>query len=196
MHDPLTVAYQRQTVDCPRGGQSCPSADAIADAMRGAGTSDTLDALASCARCTAIAQIESGLQTQLNERQIRRLQSRRRAPWKWAIAASLLIVLSTGMLLPLLRPPAADDVLRGSAGELHPAIGSELAASPIEFRWSVPAGAICRVDVRNPQGERVWRSAGVRGGKVKLETPLAAGAYLWIVRCAADELGPFHFRVL
>ncbi len=193
MSDALRKAYQQHAVACPRGGEGCPSAEGIAAAMRGAGDADTLQALATCTRCAAIAQIEVGLQAGREPAAV--ILRRGRISPLWAVAASLLLAVGAGWVVSVMRPQAADEVLRGSAGALHPQIGSELSGAPNEFRWMVPAGAICRVDVRRPTGERVWRSDGVRGGTAAFDGALPAGTYLWTVRCAADELGPFHFRV-
>lgn len=193
MTNVLATAFQHHASACPREGKGCPSVEAIAAAMHGSGDTDTLAALSTCTRCAAIGQIERGLQTQGSTHA--KMDGRRRFPRYWAVAAGVLLALGAGTAMTLLRPPGADEVLRGGAGALYPDIGSELAGSPSEFRWTIAAGAICRVDVRRPTGERVWRSDGVRGGRATVDSPLPSGDYLWTVSCAADELGPFHFRV-
>ena len=75
------------------------------------------------------------------------------------------------------------------------AVGSVLEAKPTAFRWQVDAAAVCRVDLFDTGGQRIWESAGVRGGAAPFDARLSAGAYLWTVRCAGEVLGPFDFRV-
>jgi len=190
----LSEVWRATTRDCPRQRVDCPSSDELAAVMRGADLGQrnalVLDALGECARCALAAQLAGDLQVVTPS-----LSWRRRLPM-FAAAGSILLTLGL-VSLSQLRPLGPEAQLRGELPEVRPAQGSALAAAPTQFAWPVPTQALCRVELRNAQGQMQLKIAGQRGGQWVPDPPLqlAPGTYLWSAHCAAEVLGPFVFIV-
>lgn len=199
----LRAAFQRHTMAHPHHVPgACPEPEAIYAALRGAGDPATLEGIARCARCAAIALAADALaadplaaDTRAADTRAPPLRRARSAPWLRALAATgLLAAVLLGV--QALRPHGPEP-LRGGAIGVMPAPGAVLTAAPGVFRWQVAPTAICRVEVRDARGTLVWQSSGVRGGEALLAPAPGwpRGTYLWSVRCAAETLGPFDFRL-
>jgi len=190
----LSEVWRAATRDCPRQGVDCPSSDELAAVMRGVDLGQrnalVLDALGDCAQCALAAQLAGELQV------IKPAAGwRRRAPL-FAVAASMLLAFGLVSLWQL-RPPGPEAQLRGELPEVRPAHGSALATAPTKFAWPVPTQALCRIELRNAQGQMQLKTAGQRGGHWVPDPPLqlAPSTYLWSAHCAAEVLGPFVFVV-
>ena len=190
----LSEVWRDATRDCPRQRADCPSSDELAAVMRGVNLGErngvVLDALGDCARCALAAQLAGELQVVKPAAGLPR-----RAPL-FAFAASMLLAVGLVSLWQL-RPLGPEAQLRGELPEVRPAHGSTLAKAPTQFAWPVPTQALCRIELRNAQGQMQLKIAGQRGGQSVPNPPLqlAPGTYLWSAYCAAEVLGPFVFVV-
>jgi len=195
----LSEVWRATTRDCPRQGADCPSSDELAAVMRGVDLGQrnalVLEALGGCARCALAAQLAGDLHVVKPEERRPAAGWRQRAPL-FAAAATLLLGLGL-VSLSQLRPPGPEAQLRGELPEVGPANGSTLAAAPTRFAWPAPTQALCRIELRNAQGQMQLKVAGQRGGQWMPDPPLqlAPNTYLWSAHCAAEVLGPFVFVV-
>jgi hypothetical protein len=113
-----------------------------------------------------------------------------------AIAASLLV--SVGLSLVILRPPA-EDVLRGQPGEaLQPLDGARLSAAPAQLAWRCDSPQPVRVELRDEGAALIWQGYSETCSIDLTSAPtLGTGTWLWQVRTPDGRLvaGPFQLHI-
>lgn len=120
------------------------------------------------------------------------------------LAAGLLLVIGLATYMRLTHQGYRDTAEDGQT-IVEPASGSELDASPAQFRWPTQDGATGYVVMlRDVSGTLIWRSRKVVSPEVEPPSTVAiqmskGGAYRWSVEVSSatgdSELGPWSFRL-
>jgi anti-sigma factor RsiW len=189
---PLQAAYRRATLDCPLGGDGCPSPEELSATARGgldpAQRERMLALLANCARCAALVQVAAELESTAPTTTPRAPRPR---SWVW-LGAAATAVFAVLLVAPWRSPVPGPT--RGEAAAVEPAPDAILAAPPAELRWSPVAGLACRATLRSDDAEILAHSTSVLDGRFALDADtrarLVRGGYLWSVECGATRLGP------
>ncbi len=189
--------WRRATLQCPRGGQDCPSPDELQARLRGIDLGDrnacVISALSQCARCAGIAQVGGALVAALPPAVAGQPIQQPQPKWlrKTATAASILLCFGgLGWLaLNALRP---EDTLRAAKHTAYPVDGSVVSELPT-FTWQ--ASGSCEFEIRDTEGTLHVHKANVTDSRYRPTQPLAPGSYLWTVRCLAQSMGPYRFEL-
>lgn len=121
----------------------------------------------------------------------------------WMTAAMAAGIAALVLLVPLLRAPMPDEVLRGTDTIIvHPAHSAVLRSVPLQYRWAcADASAAATFELLDAAAVRVWSGATEGDCSARIPADVAAGlgtgVYLWRLLNQSGEsiAGPFEFRV-
>ncbi len=207
--DPETADWKRAYRDLQgAGSEACPPAETLAALAVNELPPNERDRVAdhsvACRRCAADLQVL--MQTDAEAAGANRAASR--APMRLFVMAAAVVLLGVAGVLLTRRPPAVQDVVRGTlpAGiQVTPGNGAELNGAPERFEWPAQQDADgYRVKLFDSSGEALWQSERVSRPNVGLP-PLQRSllkngqAYYWTVEVEGPtgktRIGPFPFSM-